>query len=80
MCLLVLIVTLRSSSKNIHGEDDSTQSSAKDYFDGPPILASQVVQVTGECDTREQIREEDIYSTCEDQLIENGPVRNISLG
>lgn len=46
----------------------------KHHLDRTPTLPCYHVQVTGERNARQEVREEDIYCTDKDQLIEHRPV------
>jgi hypothetical protein len=71
--------TVRSQIQgHIQGEDYATESSAEHDLDRAPRFASEHIQVTCKCDTRQEVSEEDVDGTGRDELVENRPVRYIS--
>lgn len=63
----------------IQRENDSAKSSTENDFNRTPLLSSENIQITSKGYARQKIREEHIDGTCNNQLVEHGPVGDIAL-
>ena len=69
-----------ATSSHSQRENDPAQPRAEDDLYRPPILPGESVQIASKSDAWQEIGEEDVDGAGEDQLIEDGPVRDISSG
>lgn len=66
--------TVSTGDRDIQGENDSIQTCTEHNLDRAPAPACQDMQVTGEGNAGQKIREKDVNSTGKDKLVEHCPV------
>ena len=55
-------------------KNNSTKARTEYYFDCPPVLAGEGVEIASKSDPGKQVGEEDVYGACKNELVENQPV------
>ncbi|KAL8852682.1 MAG: hypothetical protein Q9221_002442 [Calogaya cf. arnoldii] len=70
----------KTSKRDVEYEKCNCYSTCTEYdLNGAPLLPSKHIEITRESDAGQQIGEEDIDGAGNDQLIEGGPVRDLTL-